>query len=103
MKRELLNIINEINQDRKSRNYNHAQEEPLPKGYFSSSEISKKYSIHRRSAQSLISEQLGLGRLFVQFVRRRTNGLFVKRIPVYKFKNKSHEKSFKSRLKGKQQ
>ena len=103
MKRELLNIINEINQDRKAPRYTPVQEEPLPKGYFTSSDLSRKYAIHRRRIQFLISEELGLGRLMVQFVRRRINGLFIKRIPVYKFKRKSDEKSFKSRLKGKQQ
>ena len=41
------------------------------------------------------------GKLDVLFVRRKTNGVFVKKIPVYKFKTKAYEKSFKSGLKGK--
>lgn len=102
MKRELLNIINEINSDKKARHYNHLQEEKLPKGYFTSRDLSKKYAIHRRRMQYLISDELAEGRLLVQFVRRRINGLFIKRVPVYKFKRKDHEKSFKSRLEGKQ-
>jgi hypothetical protein len=101
MKASTLKVINEINADKRSQPYIPMEEEPLPKGFFSSKDIARKYATHHRRVQYLISELMFQKRLFVQFVRRKTNGLFVKRIPVYKFKNKTDEKSFKSRLKGK--
>lgn len=99
MKQDLLRIINEINSSKKG-NYNPVKEEKMPAGYFTSKEFGKKYKLHRRDAQRVISMALEEGKLLVKMVRVRTN-IFVKRIPVYKFKRKSYETSIKSRLKGK--
>lgn len=101
MKQDLLNIINEINRERKKTNYIAVEVEELPKGYFSSRELSRKYNIQKRRVQEKISEELERRTLLVKFVRLATNGIFVRKTPVYKFKNKKDEKSFKSRLKGK--
>lgn len=99
MKQELLRLINEINSSKKS-TYTPVKEEEMPSGYFTSKQFAKKYKLHRRDAQRIISVALEDGKLLVRMVRVRTN-IFVKRIPVYKFKRKSYETSIKSRLKGK--
>jgi len=78
------------------------KEEPMPKGFFSSADLAKKYNTVQRVSQGWIALAMSMNALEVRFVRRRTNGVFVKKIPVYKFKHKSDEKEFKSRLKRKQ-
>lgn len=91
-------FINEMNSCRR---YKPVTEEPMPKGYFSSRELARQYGTVQRVSQKWISELMANGKLDVLFVRRKTNGVFVKKIPVYKFKTKAYEKSFKSGLKGK--
>jgi hypothetical protein len=92
-------FVNELNIRHR---YNPVKEEPMPKGFFSSAEMAKKYDTVQRVSQRWISFLMGANALEVRFVRRRINGVFVKKIPVYKFKHKADEKEFKSRLKRKQ-
>lgn len=82
--------------------YERLKEEPMPKGFFSSAEMAKQYDTVQRVSQRWISFLMSMNALEVKFVRRKSNGLFVKKIPVYKFKRKADEKEFKSRLKRKQ-
>jgi hypothetical protein len=92
-------LVNELNIRHR---YKPVKEEPMPKGFFSSAEMAKKYDTVQRVSQRWISFLMGANALEVRFVRRRINGVFVKKIPVYKFKHKADEKEFKSRLKRKQ-
>lgn len=92
-------FVNELNVRNR---YKRLKEEPMPKGFFSSAEMAKKYDTVQRVSQRWISFLMSMNALEVRFVRRKTNALFVKKIPVYKFKHKADEKEFKSRLKGKQ-
>lgn len=92
-------FVNELNVRHR---YKRLEEEPMPKGFFSSAEMARKYDTVQRVSQRWISFLMSMNALEVRFVRRKTNGLFVKKIPVYKFKHKADEKEFKSRLKGKQ-
>ena len=96
--RELREFINELTLVKPR--YQKVREEQMPKGFFSSRDMAKKYGTVHRATQSLISDALARNELEVRFVRRRTNGVFVRKIPVYKFKTKAYEKSFKSRIKG---
>jgi hypothetical protein len=91
-------LVNELNIRHR---YKPVKEEPMPKGFFSSAEMAKKYNTVQRVSQRWISFMMGANALEVRFVRRRINGVFVKKIPVYKFKHKADEKEFKSRLKRK--
>lgn len=97
-KEKLSQFLNELSVRTR---YNPVKEEPMPKGFFSSAGLAKKYSTVQRVSQRWISEMMSDGILEVRFVRTKTNGVFVKKIPVYKFKRKADEKSFKSRFKGK--
>lgn len=97
-KTELIQFVNELNVRHR---YRTMTEEPMPKGFFSSAELAKQYDTVQRVSQRWISQLMSEGKLEVRFVRRKTNGVFVKKIPVYKFKTKAYEKSFKSGLKGK--
>jgi|LauGreDrversion4_2_1035121.scaffolds.fasta_scaffold03055_5 hypothetical protein len=99
-KTKFREFINEINSYRNR--YIPVKEETMPKGFFSSAEMAKQYNTVHRVSQRWISELMSEGKLEVLFVRRTINKVFVKRIPVYKFKTKAYEKSFKSRLKRKQ-
>lgn len=94
----LTQLMNEMNVRHQCRLM---QEEKMPKGFFSSAEMARQYDTVQRVSQRWISQLMSEGKLEVQFVRRKTNGVFVKKIPVYKFKTKAYEKSFKSRFKGK--
>lgn len=98
MKTDFNRFINELRADRR---YIPVKEEKMPAGFFSSAEVARRYDIAQRVSQKLIADLMSKGKLEVRFVRRKTNGVFTKKIPVYKFKLKSDEKSFKSRLKGK--
>lgn len=98
-KEELREFMEELNT---SNRYVRAKEEPMPKGFFSSSDLAKKYNIAQRVSQRWLSESLAKNELEVKFVRRRASVVAVRRIPVYKFKSKADEKSFKSRHKRKQ-
>lgn len=91
-------FVNELNVRHR---YKPVKEEPMPKGFFSSAEMAKQYDTVQRVSQRWISRLMSDGHLEVRFVRRKINGVFVKKIPVYKFKKKTYEKSFKSGLKGK--
>ncbi len=90
-------LMNELT-SMKSR-YRPVREEKRPTGFFSTAEIAKRYNIAHRVSQRWVSESLSLGELEVKFVRINTNGVFVRKSPVYKFKTKKDEKSFKSRHK----
>ena len=90
-------LLNELS-SMKSR-YRRVKEETMPNGFFSTADLAKRYGTVQRVTQKWVSESLSLGELEVRFVRRNTNGVFVKKIPVYKFKTKKHEKSFKGRHK----
>ncbi len=92
-------FVNELNVRHR---YKPVKEEPMPKGFFSSAEMAKKYDTVQRVSQRWISFLMSMNALKVRFVRRKINGVFVKKIPVYKFKQKADEKEFKSRLKRKQ-
>ena len=96
---ELEEFINELAHRPR---YGRVKEEQMPKGFFSSLDMAKQYNTVLRVSQRWISQLLMEGKLEVKFVRRKQNGVFVRKIPVYKFKTKAYEKSFKSRLKGKQ-
>ncbi len=98
-KEGLAVLMNELTA-MKSR-YRPVQEEKRPTGFFSTAEMAKKYGIAHRVMQRWVSESVSLGEMEVRFVRRKTNGWFVRKSPVYKFKTKAHAKSFKSRHKGK--
>lgn len=91
-------FVNEMNSFQR---YKPVTEEPMPKGFFSSRELASQYDTVHRVSQRWISQLMADGKLEVLFVRRKINGVFVKKIPVYKFKTKAYEKSFKSGLKGK--
>lgn len=91
-------FINEMNSYQR---YRPVTEEPMPKGFFSSRELASQCGTVHRVSQRWISQLMADGKLEVRFVRRKINGVFVKKIPVYKFKTKAYEKSFKSGLKGK--
>lgn len=91
-------FVNELNVRHR---YKPVKEEPMPTGFFSSAEMAKQYDTVQRVSQRWISRLMSDGHLEVRFVRRKINGVFVKKIPVYKFKKKTYEKSFKSGLKGK--
>ena len=77
------------------------REEQMPSGFFSSADLAKQFNTVQRVSQKWISESLGMGELEVRFARRKTNGIFIKKIPIYKFKTKAYEKSFKGRHKRK--
>jgi hypothetical protein len=85
-------FVNEMNSFQR---YKPVKEEPMPKGFFSSRELAKQYDIVQRVSQKWISQLMADGKLEVLFIRRKINGVFVKKIPVYKFKTKAYEKSFK--------
>jgi hypothetical protein len=91
-------LLNELS-SMKSR-YRRVKEETMPTGFFSTAELAKQYDTVQRVTQRWVSESLSLGELEVRFVRMNTNGVFIRKTPVYKFKTKKHEKSFKSRHKG---
>lgn len=91
-----------VNELKVRQRYAPVQEETMPKGFFSSAEMAKQYGTVQRVSQRWLSQLMSEGKMEVRFVRRKINGVFVKKIPVYKFKTKSYEKSFKSGLKGKQ-
>jgi len=95
-------FLNELSNLRgfKSR-YRAVKEEPMPNGFFSSADLAKKYNTVQRVTQRWISESIQRNELEIRFVRRSTNGVFVRKIPVYKFKTKANAKSFKSRHQGK--
>lgn len=99
-KTKFREFINEINSFRNR--YIPVKEEPMPKGFFSSAEMARQYNTVQRVSQRWISELMSDGKLEVKFVRRKINEVFIKKIPVYKFKTKAYEKSFKSGLKRKQ-
>lgn len=92
-------FLNELTSSRTR--YRPVKEEDMPSGFFSTASLAKKYGIAHRVSQRWVSESLSLKELEVRFVRRKTNEFFVRKIPVYKFKTKTDEKSFKSRHKGK--
>jgi hypothetical protein len=98
MKTDFNRFINELKGDRR---YKPVTEEEMPKGFFSSAELARSYGIVQRVSQKWISELMAEEKMEVLFVRRKINGTFIKKIPVYKFKNKSDEKEFKSRHKRK--
>jgi hypothetical protein len=98
MKTDFNHFINELKGDRR---YTPVTEEKMPTGFFSSAELAKSYNTVQRVSQRWISELMSEEKMTVLFVRRKINGTFVKKIPVYKFKKKSDEKEFKSRHKGK--
>jgi hypothetical protein len=100
-KSDFQEFLNEMSAHGSNSRYRPVKEEPMPKGFFTSREMAKSYDTVHRVSQRWISELLSLGKLEVRFVRRKTNGVFVKKIPVYKFKTKADEKSFKSRHQGK--
>jgi len=91
-----------VNELKVRQRYSPVQEETMPKGFFSSADMAKQYSTVQRVSQRWLSQLMAEGKMEVRFVRRKINGVFVKKIPVYKFKTKAYEKSFKSGLKGKQ-
>ena len=91
-------FVNEMNSFQR---YKPVKEEPMPKGFFSSRELASQCDIVHRVSQRWISQMMEMNALEVRFVRRKINGVFIKKIPVYKFKHKSDEKEFKSRLKRK--
>jgi hypothetical protein len=99
-KTKFSQFINELLAEKAFR-YKKVKEESMPTGFFSSADLAKRCNIAHRVSQRWISEGLSLGELEVRFSRRKINDLFVKKIPIYKFKTKADEKSFKGRHKGK--
>lgn len=86
-------FVNELSQG--NRRYIPVQEEEVPKGFLSAMEISKTFGMNHRVCQKKISEYLMEGKLEVIMARRRISVVAVRKVPCYKFKKKSYEKSFK--------
>jgi hypothetical protein len=91
---QFLNEINSRGQYRK------VTAEPIPKGYLSSVNLAKKYSIPLRNLQMKLVVELRNGNvLFVQ-KRVKTSPISIRKIYLYKFKDAKTEKAFKSGIKG---
>jgi hypothetical protein len=97
-KKEWRNFLNELTVVKNR--YRPVEEEAVPKGYYSSSEMALKYKKNHRVCQRLINEHLKQGKLSVIWARRKS-GIAIRKVPCYKFKKKSYEKSFQSRPKRK--
>lgn len=95
-KEELQEFLNELTLVRTR--YRLVKEEQMPKGFFTSRDLAMKYNIVQRVSQRWISDSVARNELEVRFARRKT-GVFVRKVPIYKFKTKKDEKSFKSRIK----
>lgn len=89
----LQNFLNELSATKVR--YRKVTEEPTPKGYLSSKELARKFEMNHRVCQRKISEYLADEKLEVVWARKRISVLAVRKVPCYKFKKKSYEKSFK--------
>jgi hypothetical protein len=87
-----IQFLNELSNY--STRYKRVTEEEIPSQYYSSRDISKKFGMNHRVCQRKISEYLADEKLSVLWARRRS-GLAIRKMPCYKFKKKSYEKSFK--------
>lgn len=87
-----IQFLNELSNS--ASRYKRVTEESVPPQYYSSRDISKKFGMNHRVCQRKISEYLADGKLSVIWARRRS-GLAIRKMPCYKFKKKSYEKSFK--------
>jgi hypothetical protein len=93
MKQKTILFLNELTAT-KAR-YKRVSEECVPAGYFSCREMSKKFAMNHRVCQRKLSEYLADGKLDIVWARRRSSVVAIRKMPCYKFKKKSYEKSFK--------
>lgn len=91
-KAEFVRFVNELSVRNRHRK---VTEEPIDKGFFTSQDLSTKYKICHRIVQRMLSELLLEERLKVVYARRKVSKTTIRKVPCYKFKFKSDEKSFK--------
>lgn len=88
-----IQFLNELASD--NTRYKRVSEESIPSQFYTSRDISKKFGMNHRVCQRKISEYLADGKLEVIMARRMVSVVAVRKMPCYKFKKKSYEKSFK--------
>jgi len=88
-----IQFLNELASD--NTRYKRVSEESIPSQYYTSRDIAKKFGMNHRVCQRKLSEYLLEEKLEVIWARRRVSVVAVRKMPCYKFKKKSYEKSFK--------
>jgi len=89
--KKTIQFLNELSNS--ASRYRRVTEESIPPQFYSSREIAKRFGMNHRVCQRKISEYLEDGKLEVIWARRKSV-LAVRKVPCYKFKKKSYEKSF---------